>query len=470
MISIGVADATEFTTNPEAACTNFPICTVTILRGNRRVNLVLMPTSDSAVENSERWTASLVDSSNYNFAARNNNVAFDITDPTTPGPMIPSLPVVGIATGDMPIEDGAGVTLTITSSETVPATLTGGLSVTINIVGADAAEFTSGNCNALVCEVVILATEMTALLTITASTDSDAEGGSEDWTATIAPDTDNNIFMVDSNADDAVFAVGNMLPPVVDGTMLMALNDYTPPTVLAADAIRNRLSDAVRGVVITASLYDDASGNPQVYVQLLEFAALGIWTNGQVPTVITSPTAMASDFVNAFDYAFLGDNAVSTLPNSGSANYPIEGDATYKGVNFFPDGIISANFGTGNVGILISADGSTALTRADDFGDANAMVPDGSGGMRLATGTDSINIQFDATISGNEFQGTPVFTSDGFFSDLAGFDSAASSFSGRFYDSATYNPAATLPRELVGVMEIIDAEGNLDMGFLGRRP
>ena len=460
MITIAGAMAGDFTAN--APCTANLVCTVRILEGNRVGNLVLMPTSDAAVENSEEWTATLVDGGgNYNFAA-NNNVAFDITDPPTPGPMIPSLPVVGIATGDMPIEDGAGVTLTITSSETVPATLTGGLTVTIDITGADAAEFTSGNCNALVCEVVILATEMTALLTITASTDSDAEGGSEDWTATIAPDTDNNIFMVDSNADDAVFAVGNMLPPVVDGTMLMALNDYTPPTVLAADAIRNRLSDAVRGVVITASLYADASVMPQIYVQLLEFAALGIWVNGNTPAINGDD--------HDFDYAFLGDNVVATLPNSGSATYRVEGDATYKGVNFFPDGIIAADFGAGVFATSISADGSTAATRTDDYGSATAMVPDGSGGMRPVTGTDSISINLDGTISGNEFQGTPIFTVDGFFSDLAGFDSAASSFSGRFYDSDTYDPTATTPRELAGVMEIIDDQGNLNMGFLGRRP
>ena len=585
MISIGVAIADEFTTNSEADCTNFPICTVTILERNRRVNLVLMPTSDSAVENSERWTASLVDSSNYNFAARNNNVAFDITDPPTPGPMMPSLPVVGIATSDMPMEGGAGVTLTITSSETVPATLIGGLTVTIDITGADAADiqpnadctafprcivtipagsdsvslilsplsdfsteteswtaslrdgsdfnlaanfnvdfaitdliaavgimtsntgieggaavtltitsseavpaaltdglsviinivgadntdFTSAACTNTQCVITIPIGMTAGTLTIMASTDSDAEGGSETWTATIAPDTDNNIFMVDSNADDAVFAVGNMLPPVVDGTMLMALNDYTPPTVLAADAIRAGEDSVIAANAITGLLYNDAAGNPQIYVQLLTYAHLGIWTNGQVPTVITSPTAMASDFVNDFRYAFLGDNAVSSLPTSGTANYAIEGDATYKGVNFFPDGIITANFALSSFGILISAEGDSA-NRADDFGNANAMVPDGSGGMRPMTTTDNISIDFTGTIVGNEFQGTPIFTVDGFFSDLAGFDSAASSFSGRFYDSATYNPAATLPRELAGVMEIVDDQGNLNMGFLGRRP
>ena len=569
MITIAGAMVGEFTAN--APCTANLVCTVRILEDNRVVNLVLMPTSDSAVENSERWTASLVDSSNYNFAA-NNNVVFDITDPPTPGPMIPSLPVVGIATGDMPMEGGAGVTLTITSSETVPATLIGGLSVTVDISGADAADFNNAVCTNIVCIVTIpagsnsvslilsplsdfstetgerwtatlidgnnynldandnaafaitdliaavgIATSNTEIieggaavtltitsseavpaaltdglsvtinivgadntdftsaactntqcvitipigmtagtLTIMASTDSDAEGGSETWTATIAPD----MFTVDSDAD---IAVANMLPPVADGTMFTALNAYATPTALAANAIRNLQSDAIEGVAITASLYADASGMPQVYVQMLEFAALGIWVNGNAPEI------GVFDHIN-YDYAFLGDNAVATLPNSGSANYFIEGDATYKGVNFFPDGGISANFGTGNVFINISASGSSALNRADDFGDANAMVPMTGGGMRPLSTSDSMQVNFTAPIIGNEFQGTPIITGGGFFSDLAGFDSAASSFSGRFYDSATYNPAATLPRELSGVMEIVDAQGNLNMGFLGRRP
>ena len=575
MISIGVADATEFTTNPEADCTNFPICTVTILERNRRVNLVLMPTSDSAVENSERWTASLVDSSNYNFAARNNNVAFDITDPPTPGPMMPSLPVVGIATGDMPIEDGAGVTLTITSSETVPATLTGGLSVTINIVGADAAdfnnvvctnivcivtipagsnsvslilsplsdfstepgerwtatledgddynldagnnnvgfditdliaavgiatsdavmegnavvltitssvaaptggltvtinigvadatEFTSGTpsqCNGLVCEVVIAATEMTAELTLTALSGDESENV-EMWTATIMPA--DTLFSIDSANDDDTFAITNLpLPARANNLMLSALDDYDLPTALAADAIRAGQDDLIAVDAITGFQYNNADGNPQVYVQLLEFAALGIWVNGNAPM----PNV---EFDHDFRYAFLGDNVVSTLPNSGSAIYNIEGDATYKGVNFFPDGSLDMSFMTGTFNVDIGAFGGEAL---DDFGSATAMLPDGSGGMQPLVPNDRVSLNFDGTIDANGLiTGTPtIFLAAGFFADLAGFDSAASSFSGRFYDSDTYDPTMATPREVVGVMEIVDAQGNLNMGFLGRRP
>ena len=828
-INIGVAMDGEFTftaTGP-VTCTNLLVCTVTIPSGMLMVRLTLTPLSDFSTEPGERWTATLEDGSNYNLDAGNNNVGFAITD---------LIAAVGIATSNTGIEGGAAVTLTITSSETVPATLTDGLIVTINIGDADDGEFTSANCIALVCEVVIDPTETTAILIITPSPDSEAEGGSEDWTATIAPDTDNNIFTVDSNADDATFAVANMLPPVTEALMIADLNAYnspiplavseiragvesasvgpivgfqyndadnnprvlverldyahlgiringdiaaadfdfahlnenvvTPPTTsstlptatydlegemtyngnrfypdgelmadfanaevsggilldgaeaadyfggttladgtpitnsdnlilgfgdilnaadsgvisddafsgnlyivaaggffsslsgtgtysgrfnddisnydaataapqevsgifggiadangnalnggflgqcsadcepplpiigisssadtiqeggqvalmitsdtvasaggflvtidisgamdgeftttpasvcdsnlvcrvtilenersvnlilsptddsdntentenwmatlrdgsnynrdaannnvafdivdpltlptamngrtlaelnaydiptaLAADAIRNRASETIRGAAITGSRYNDASNMPQIYVQMLEFAALGVWVNGNAPDI------GVFDHIN-YDYAFLGDNVVATLPTSGSASYSIEGDAIYKGVNFFPDGIISANFGTGgNVNVLISADGSNATNRADDYGDANAMVPMTGGGMRPATATDNINIQFTGTIIGNEFQGTPIITGGGFFADLAGFDSAASSFSGRFYDSVP-NPA-TAPRELAGVMEIVDDDGNLNMGFLGRRP
>ena len=366
--------------------------------------------------------------------------------------------IIGISSSADTIQEGGQVVLLITSSIAAP---TGGLTVTINIGVADATEFTSGTppqCNGLVCEVVIAATEMSAELTLTALSGDEAENV-EMWTATIEPDT--AIFNVDSANDDATFSIADdTFSLAVNGRTLAELNALITPTTLAADAIRNLQSDAVRGVAITASRYGDAAA-PDVFVQMLEFAALGIWVNGNAPDI------GVFDHIN-YDYAFLGDNAVATLPNSGSANYDIEGDATYKGVNFFPDGVIGADFATGDVVIIITAVGSSAVNRADDFGDANAMVPMTGSGMRPVTNTDTININFNGTIIGNEFQGTPMFTADGFFSDLAGFDSAASSFSGRFYDSVP-NPA-TAPRELAGVMEIVDDDGNLNMGFLGRRP
>ena len=573
MISIGVATDGEFTAN--APCTANLVCTVTILEGNRVGNLVLMPTSDAAVENSERWTASLVDGgSNYNFAA-NNNVAFDITDPpTTPDPM-PL--VVGIATGDMPIEGGAAVTLTITSSETVPATLIGGLSVTINIVGADAAdfnnavctnivcivtipaggssvslilsplsdfsaepgerwtatlvdddnndydlaandnagfdiddliaavgimtsntgieggaavtltitssetvpatltdgltvtinigdadagEFTSANCIALVCEVVIDPTETTAILIITPSPDTAVEGGSEDWTATIAPDTDNNIFMVDSSANDAVFAVVNMLPPVVDGTMLMALNAYATPTALSVNLIRNLQSDAIgltgSEVSITASRYDDANGNPQIYVQMLEFAALGVWVNGNTPEIGTTD--------HDFDYAFLGDNGVNPPADTdgrGTATYNVEGDATYRGLNFFPDGQLMMDFDALTFGGTINALEGVATQSLNFFGGVDPTPG----------GTDFFSMSFtngDITPTGFEVSGFSI-TGLGVFMPLNGITDTE--LTGRFYnDVAGYAPDMAPPTELAGVVETTIGGGadELKMGFLGR--
>ena len=369
------------------------------------------------------------------------------------------LPIIGILTSDTAIEGGA-VTLTISSDLAVPAALTGGLSVTINIGGADNADFTSAACTTPPQCVVVIASGMrTATLIIMASS-TDTDTIAEEWTAAIAIPANGDFTADPANADANFIISETALPAVANNLLLSALDAYTIQAVLATNEIRAGGDGGQFATTpITGFQYNDADGNPQVFVQRAEFAALGIWVNGNAPNL--------AEFDHDYDYAFLGDNVVSTLPNSGTATYRVEGDATYKGVNFFPDGIVAADFGGGIFSTSITADGSTATTRTDDFGDANAMVPMTGGGMRPVTGTDNINIQFDATITGNEFQGTPTFTAGGFFSDLAGFDSAASSFSGRFYDSVP-NPA-TAPRELSGVMEIIDAQGNLNMGFLGRR-
>ena len=453
-INIGGADATDFT---NADCTNL-VCIVTILENERSVILTLSPLSDFSTEPGERWTATLVDGSNYDLAA-NDNAAFAITD---------LIAALGIATSNTEIIEGGAVTLTITSDLAVPAALTDGLSVTINIVGADNTDFTSAACTNTQCVITIPIGMTAATLTIMASTDSDAEGGSENWVATIAPDAD--IFTVDSNAD---IAVANMLPPVVDGTMLMALNGYATPTALAADAIRNFQSDAIDGVAITASLYADASNMPQIYVQMLEFAALGIWVNGNTPM----PNV---EFDHDYGYAFLGDNAVNppaTGDNRGTAIYNIEGDATYKGVNFFPQGSLTMHFDAGDFEGRIEG-GGVVVSNPNFFGDANAMVPDvndldGDGDrteLRLIVDDDFLRINLGGTIDTDGFNSTPtIINAFGFFSDLA--SGAAGTMRGRFYDDpATYDPTMATPRELVGVMEIMDAQGNLNIGFLGRRP
>ena len=443
-INIGVAMDGEFTftaTGP-VTCTNFPVCTVTIPSGMQMVRLTLMPTSDFSTEPGERWTATLEDGSDYNLAAGgNDNVGFDITD---------LIAAVGIATSDMPIEGGAGVTLTITSSDPVPATLTGGLIVTVNIGGeVDAADFTSAACTNTQCVVRIPPGMSSVELIITPLDDDAPEGGSEDWTATIAPDIDNNIFTVDSNADDATFAVANMLPPVVDSTDLDDLNAYNSPAALSVNAMRAGVESASVGP-ISGLQYNDADGNPRVLVERLDFANLGIWINGDIT---------AADF----DFAHLNENVVtppttsSTLP---TATYALEGEMTYNGNRFYPDGALMADFANAEVSGEISLDGQEA---DDDFG--GTTLADGTTAI---TNSDNLTLGLNAAgISGGFSGALNIITAEGFFNSLSG----TGTYSGRFNDNTnSYDAATDAPQEVSGIFGgITDANGNaLNGGFLGQ--
>ena len=443
-INIGGADVDEFTTNADADCTtDFPRCIVTIPAGSRAVSLTLSPLSDFSTETGERWTATLVDDDDNDYdldAGGDDNVVFAITD---------LIAAVGILTSNTGIEGGAAVTLTITSSETVPATLTDGLTVTINIGDADATEFTSADCIGLVCEVVIDPTEMTAILIITPSPDTAVEGGSEDWTTTIAPDTDNNIFTVDSSTDNAVFAVANMLPPVVDSTDLDDLNAYNTPTALSVEARRAGQVSADVGP-ITGSQYNDADGNPRVLVERLDYAHLGIGINGNIDD---------ADFV----FATLDENVV-TPPTTTSAlptaTYDLEGEMTYNGNRFYPDGALMADFANAEVSGEISLDGQEA---ADDFG--GTTLADGTTAI---TNSDNLTLGLNAAgISGGFSGALNIITAQGFFSSLSG----TGTYSGRFNDNTnSYNAATDAPTEISGIFGgITDANGNaLKGGFLGQ--
>ena len=584
-INIGGALNGEFTANMEADCTNL-VCTVTILEDNRQVDLVLTPTSDFSTEGSEDWTATLVDLGSYDVDATSRGVDFTITD---------LIAAVGIMTSDTPMEGGAGVTLTITSSETVPATLIGGLNVTIDISGAnaadiqpnadctafprcivnipagsdsadlvlsllsdfsteteswtaslrdgsdfnlaanfnvdfaitdliaaigimtddavmegnavvltitssiaapangltvtinigvaDATEFTSGDCTGSQC-VITITSGMMAELTITALSGDEAENV-EMWTATIEPDT--AIFNVDAANDDDTFNITNLplpafisplSPAFTNPETLANLNAYDLPITLAANAIRAGEDTLIAADVITGFQYNDADGNPQVYVQLLTHAHLGIWTDGQVPTVITSPTGMVD---NDFRYAFLGDNAVNPPADTdgrGDAIYNVEGDATYKGVNFFPGGQLTMRFDAGTFEGRIAAVGGVAESNLNVFGDANAMVPDvndldGDGDiteLREVGFSDALQLDIsNGMITGDGFESAlTTAAAIGFFRDLATFTSA--SFSGRFYDESTYAPRITAPDEVAGTGVIVDGSGmnDLHFGFLGQ--
>ena len=442
-INIGVADAADFN---NAVCTNL-VCIVTIPAGSNSVSLILSPLSDFSTEPGERWTATLEDGSNYNLDAGNNNVGFAITD---------LIAAVGIATSNTGIEGGAAVTLTITSSETVPATLTGGLAVTVNIggMGVVAADFTSADCTNTQCVVRIPPGMSSVELIITPLDDDAPEGGSEDWTATIAPDTINNIFTVDSNADDATFAVANMLPPVTEALMIADLNAYNSPIPLAVSEIRAGVESASVGPIVGFQ-YNDADNNPRVLVERLDYAHLGIRINGDIA---------AADF----DFAHLNENVVtppttsSTLP---TATYALEGEMTYNGNRFYPDGALMADFANAEVSGEISLDGQEA---ADDFGGTTF-----ADGTTAITNSDNLTLGLNAAgISGDAFSGTgnlAIVAAEGFFASLLG--RPAGDYSGRFNDDTTsYDAATDAPTEISGIFGgITDANGNaLNGGFLGQ--
>ena len=464
---------------PGADCTNFPTCTVTILENERSVNLMLTPLSDFSTEGLEEWTATLDDLGNYDPAA-NNEIAFDITD---------LIAVVDIFSTDSGAQEGAQIDLVITSDTAAP---TGGLNVMFQLSGTGLTEgefnLPGADCSTSfpICTVTIPAGSDSVDLVLTPTVD--AADDSERWTATLLP---ASAYNPDAANDEVAFDILNTLPPppVVDGTLLMALNDYAAPA-MPTDLFGNRQGDlfgpAGGEVSITGSRYVDVNDNPQIYVQSLTYANLGIWTDGQEPTIITSPMATASDFDHDFRYAFLGDNAIagSDFPNGGQARYLIEGDATYRGVNFFVDGDVTANFVMRSFISNIAAGSSTPAFALNHFGSTTARVRDSTDvaddGREIM-----VNDELQMFASGNinttngEFTATQLEGSvaTGFFSDLLMTltldQTSLSRFSGRFYDSDTYDRTVRDPDELAGagVFATGTTPGGMDdlhFGFLGK--
>ena len=584
MINIGVAMAGEFTS---ANCTGL-VCTVTIPEGMTTTELILMPTSDSATENSERWTATLVDGSDYNLDAGNNDVAFDITDPlSSPPTVMNDRTIAELNAYDTPTalaanairagnDEGGILTITgfcyddadgnpqvyvqkqqnlahlgIWTSGQIPTvnefdhdfryaflgdnavtsrstsdtaiyliegdatykgvnffldgsldmdfaanTYTGRILATdqgmLNQFGSDTAMLPdgSGGMRAIADDddlFIFLRGTLTAdgftgtptiratgffadLAAFTSATFSGRFYHSTGYDP-IAGDPSEiagaGVIVNGGGMNDLHFGIiGRCVIECAAGEInsrtLADLNAYDTPTALAASAIRNLQSDAIDSVAITASRYDDASSNPQIYVQMLEFAALGVWVNGNTPEI--------GVFDHDYNYGFLGDNAVTPPPNSGTAIYGIEGDATYKGVNFFPDGTLTMDFTANTYTGNISADGGDTV---DDFGSVTAMLPDGSGGMRAIANDDDLIIDLQGSITADGFR--PFFTSPvmitatGFFADLTR-NIRNEDYSGRFYNSAG---ASGDPSEIAGAGEIthlgdFGVMNDLYYGFVGR--
>ena len=434
----------EFTANAEADCTtNFPICIVTIPAGSVQVSLILSPLSDFSTETGERWTATLVDTGAYDPATGNENAGFAITD---------LIAALDILTSDTAVIEGGAIVLTITSSIDAPAGPDGGLSVTIDIVGANNADFASSAActNPPRCVVLIPTGMRSVVLIITPLDDAAVETVSEDWTATIAPDLNDDMFTVDSNA---VIAVANVLPIVTDALRLAALNAYNSPDTLTADEIRDGEDDDIAADAITGLQYDDADNNPRVLVERLDYAHLGIGINGNIDD---------ADFV----FAPLNENVVTapaSASNLGDATYALEGEMTYNGNRFYPDGELIADFINAQVSGEISLDGQEA---DDDFG--GTTLADGTTAI---TNIDNLTLGLSSvadSLGASGFSGAlDIITAEGFFSSLSGISTGT--YSGRFNDAASYIGAAA-PQEVSGSFgDITDANGNaLNGGFLGQ--
>ena len=373
-----------------------------------------------------------------------------------PDPM--PLPVVGfIATSDTVME-GDAVVLRITSSIDAPA---GGLAVVINIGVADATEFTSGTppqCIGLVCRVVIAATERTALLTITPLS-GDAAEVRESWTAEIAA---ADTYTLDRTATTDTFDITNLdLPVAADTTTLAQLNAYAMSVAVAAPPFRqggnsNTALSSSQTLPIVEAQYNDASGNPQILTQHLQFAALGVWVSGNATAV------------DGFQYASLADNVVVppiTTAGVGTATYDIEGDAVYKGLRFYPDGTFNANFDTATISGAISV-------RIGPTSGGNSAIDDfGTDPPRLADGTDlsgdnlRMRMQFmtAAPITEDGFSASDFrvfFVNSNHFSPLLNIDGQ---INGRFHAGTGY-VGDTAPPEMSGTFSIMDGTTDCDGG------
>ena len=450
-----------------SACTGV-VCTVFIPAGRREAVIVITPRADSTTETSETWTIRLGDSDDYQESREQSLIIFVVRDAPstlpTPG-LTPNIRIEGFSG----VIEGDEVRLTVTSD--IPAG-TGGLTVTLFVSGADAAEFTAADCSGLTCEVTI-PEGMTIAELILSPLGSDSVENIENWQVRIgqcssACNAGDNFRLAVSNLPFPLFLAGERQ------YALSELNAFITPIPLAQNQIRaggddDSTSIHRMAITITGFAYANADSATVAFVQSLEYAHLGIWING----VVTD---------NDFNYASLSDNIVmppTPVNNRGSVFYDVEGDATWRGVNFYPDGLFHMNFNTGIWNGLLTASGHTTIGEpfivlhhfANEFGDDNAMVPDGQGGLRQIMITDSFNISFDGDITSTGLKATrfSIFAG-GFFADLHRI-TPRNFFSGKFHDASGYNPTSEAPAELSGsfLTNIGGGADELHLGFLGKR-
>ena len=180
-------------------------------------------------------------------------------------------------------------------------------------------------------------------------------------------------------------------------------------------------------------------GLEQLEVYLYDYASFGEWERWVVD-------ADGTEFKQV-GFLTLGDNQVSTLPTTGTADYVIQAgriaNLTQPDDGFFyGSGSLSANFETNEI------TGSMALSPID------GRRADDTGGITLAF--DNGIIASDATFSGG-------ITVSGTSGALANINTGANGqFAGAFYDDlGTYDASAAPPIEVAGTFDsVMDSEGN----------
>ena len=223
-----------------------------------------------------------------------------------------------------------------------------------------------------------------------------------------------------SNSSTSTPTVGNddgntptLLPEPSNARILAELNAYAMSVTVAfrqggdGDTRANAPAPPrpqPQTLPIVEAQYNDPSGNPQILTQHLEFAALGVWVNGDA-------TATA---VDGFQYASLADNVVvppTTTAGVGTAIYDVEGDAVYRGLRFYPDGIFTADFNMGAMGAV----GGTIVVRPGTSAGGNSLLDD-FGTTTTPTrfdGTSLISLGGDPLFMRMRFTDAPI-TADGF--------------------------------------------------------
>ena len=179
-------------------------------------------------------------------------------------------------------------------------------------------------------------------------------------------------------------------------------------------------------------------GLEELEVYLHEYASFGEWERWVVD-------ADGTEFKQE-GFLSLGDNQVSTLPTTGTADYVLRvgriANLTQPDDDFFyGSGSLSADFGTSQI------TGSMVLSPIDGRG------ADDTGGITMAF--DNGIIASDATFSGG-------ITVSGTSGALANINTGANGqFAGAFYDDPGTYDASAAPAEVAGAFDsVMDSDGN----------